>query len=332
LFHFDGVLPLDGATGVSPWAPLAFTLRCEADEGWAEIVREASCAHLPVYGASVELLREGDSAPVNGQLRSYGGRLVFVPDAPLAPETEYVYRVSLPGLGGATGAALEGGFRTGSAALDALRADDLPAPELVTYQGSAAKCEGEDGHEVRLTGQAADDALAPAICPSGLSCVADGTGVARRFVVQLSGVEGGYAPLGYEAELEVSFRAAANSGPVGMQGVHVGAGESDTLALDLPELDADAEVCARVRVRDARGSELSREACAPYQELNAAAPVADRDTENVREDDPPRGQGADAVRVAGCSLGATPSSRSAPAALLLAALFAILRLRRRPRA
>src|SRR5690606_6062198 len=115
------------------------------------------------------------------------------------------------------------------------------------------------------------DALAPAICPSGFACTPDGTGSARHFVVQVSGVEGGYAALGYEAELDLSFSASANSGPVGMRVGHVHEGESEALALDLPELDEDAEVCARVRVYDALFSEVNREVCKPYAQLIAEA-------------------------------------------------------------
>src|SRR5690606_8606183 len=155
-FQFNSVLPLDGAADVSPSAPLAFSLRCEPDESFSAIVREASCAHLPVFGAQLTLTRKGESEPVSGQFRAFGGRLVFVPNAPLAPDAEYVYVATLPGFEGGAGATLEGGFRTGSVALNPVRADGLTAPELKVYQGNAARCDPGDGDSVRLVGQAAD--------------------------------------------------------------------------------------------------------------------------------------------------------------------------------
>lgn len=351
-FRFERVLPRDGATGVSISAPLAFSLRCEPDESWVEIVREASCAHLPVHEAELTLTRRQDTTPVSGQLQAFGGQLVFVPDAPLLPETEYAYVATLRG---AAQARLEGSFRTGSAALDPLRADALPAPALEVYEGNAAKCSVGDGEHVRLTGQAADDALAPAICPNGLSCTADGKGSARRFVVQVSGVDGGYSALGYEAQLRLSFRAAANSGTVGQRLAHLPAGAPETLALDLPELDQDAEVCAHLRVYDAVGSEVVREVCEPYADLIArtsgpphasggadAGPNADgtrpdaarpgQQGEGARPDDPASGQdvAVDQADTGSCSLAAT-TSRGAPAAWVLATLLSVLLRRRRAR-
>ena len=337
-FQFDGVLPSDGATGVMLSAPLAFALRCE--ENSSELVREAACAQLPISEAQVELMAKDASELVSGELQQFGGRLVFTPDAPLAPDTEYVYIARLPSspVEGGVAPVLQGGFRTGTASVPPVRADELMAPKLEAYEGNAVRCDLSGEASRRLVGRAADDALAPAICPNGWSCAPDGRAKAKHFLVQVSNVTGGYAALGYEAELRVTFHAPASSGTAGGDWAHLEEGGSEILMLDLPELEDDAEVCARVRAYDALGSEVSRELCKPYAQLVSEIDLSgdegiedaatNTDYPPLRSDSNAESKSSDAGT---CSLVPAHSANPSPLALTFAALLGALYRRRRSR-
>jgi MYXO-CTERM domain-containing protein len=344
--------PTSPSASVARDAPIVVALTCTVQTE-AAVLRDAVCGGLsPGPQEAVFALQHAETdIPVAGSLISRHDALIFVPAGPLEPSTNYRATAGM----GSPALTFKKTFRTDDRLLPALSSTTAPSVVPEWYDAPVTQCDGQ-----RLVGQAALDALAPAICPAFNNCRADGSVRALRFHLQLGALSGGFSDLPYQAQLNVAVGGGyplddSGGAPGDAPGngqlqsaleVYVPAGMAASLYRDaIKPDDLTQTLCVRARVFDVGGRVLSvPEQCATYVDWMTDAEWPDEAADRTTGADAGRTISADGgvspaqpepahspfSKDDGCSAGAT--SDRPPGGLLLLALAGLLRRAREKRA